>query len=262
MLRPPTERAFERILVLGGANSGKTRCWLDIARFSHKTGSDARFLVVDSDFATERMMGPTTPFHHLLTEGVVDYRYVGDWSEMVEAVAKFAAVQRPQDWLVVDMFSAGWEWVQNWYSEERYGKDISSFLLAHVKSKQSAGDKLGNEFEGDTDWRVIKRAYKTLLTDKVVRAQGHVLATASVRDVSKRDAQVIKDTFERHGVRPESEKHTAHLFHSVLIADSGRGTWRLTSVKDRERELMAGVEVTDTMGFSLKYLVQVAKWRP
>lgn len=257
MLRPPTERAFERILVLGGANAGKTRCWLDVARFSHRSGSDARFLVVDTDFATERMMGPATPFHHLLTEGVVDYRYVGDWQEMTEAVAKFATTQRPQDWLVIDMFSAGWEWVQNWYSEERYGKDMSSFLLAHVKSQET-----GNEFSGDTDWRVIKRAYKNLLTDKVIRAQGHVLATASVKDVSKRDAQVIRDTFERHGVRPESEKHTAHLFHSVLIADAGRGDWRLTSVKDRERALLAGAKVDDTMGFTLRYLVQTANWRP
>lgn len=257
-LRPVSPRAYERIYLIGDANAGKTHAWLDMARLLHKFKSGATFYVVDSDFNVERMCGPDSAFADLLDDGVIEYRYVSDYREMHDATEKFYGVMGPNDWLVIDLFSYAWSWAQDFYSEEKYGKDLSTFLLAHAKSGVT-----GSEFSGDVDWRIIKSFYKRI-TDMVMRAQGHVICTAAVKDVSDRDSKVLQSTFKRFGVRPEGEKHSAHLFFTILLANGGAGGWRLQTVRDKGgRRELEGVEVGAGVmeGVGKRYLMDVANWR-
>lgn len=253
-LRPPNERAYERILAFGGPGAGKTKMWLDVALRAQTSGSDATFYVIDTDFAVPRMM--TGKFAVL--ENVVD-EPVADWDALMEAVTTFSSKVQPHDWLVFDMVSYAWEAVQDHYTAKVFGTDLGSFFMAASKKAVDAGKHGGGSFEQDRDWGAIKKLYSGF-SAKILRAQCHVFATAAMKGVSERDSEDLRKTFARFGGRPEGEKHTAHLFHTVLMAaKGGQDDYRITSVKDRERGLLEGESWED---FSLAYLVKKARWRP
>ncbi len=70
----------------------------------------------------------------------------------------------------------------------------------------------------------------------------------------------IKALYGRHGVKAQGKKHTPHLFHTILLfAETKTAGWTMTSVKDRERELLKGTEVGN---FAMPYLVGEAGWTP
>ena len=248
-MRPPNERAYERILLFGGPGAGKTRSWLDIAKLSQKTGSDARFFAIDTDFAVDRMlMGED--FADLTN---VEHAVVDDWTDLMSSLDKYRKEMTPKDWLIVDMLGYAWEAVQAYYTQQVFGEDLGSFFLAARKADKE------REFEGWTDWKVINKLYAQLTT-KLMRTQGHVLCTAAIDKVGERDDEAVRKMFGRFGVKPRGQKHTGHLFHTLLISQqAGPESWVLTSVKDRERRLL---EAEPNKGFALSYLVRVAGWRP
>ena len=256
-LRPAHDRVFERILVMGSEGSGKTRDWLDIAKMAQKTGSDAQFYVVDTEVSVPRMLTGAS-FSDLAN---VHDEQVADWNELVQAVRMFREKIRPQDWLIVDMLSWAWGWVQDEYIEQVYktttGEHWTSWAVR--ESLKGPKDKKSGVLEGDTDWGTINKNYREL-TSHLMRLQGHVFCTSAVKTISDRDSEDTKKLYGRHGVKPEGQKQTGHLFHTVLIAkNTGKEEWRVTSVKDRERALLEGEKVGN---FALTYLVKTAGWRP
>ena len=255
MLRPANDRAYERILLMGGPGAGKTHAGLKIAKLAHKTGSDARFYIVDTDFAVDRMLSGEE-FSGLEN---VEHRVVDDWPELVGAVDLFRKAVRPQDWLMVDMLSFAWESVQSFYTEQIFGADVGDFFLAARKADKD------HEFDGWTDWKVINKLYQGL-TAKLLRLQGHLLCTCPVDNLPappKRGTDPVEKSvramYGKFGVKPRGQKHTGHLFHTVIWLTQGSDGWRATSVKDRERRLLEGEQVKN---FPLDYLVRVGGWRP
>lgn len=249
-LRTTHERVYERILCYGIEGSGKTRNWLDIARMAQKTGSDAEFHVIDTDYAVPRMMTGEA-FKDL--SNVKDVQ-VDDWVTLMAEVNRIRDIARPHDWIVIDMLSWAWQWIQDLYIEKQYHQTTGEKWMSWA----TAGTK-GGLLEGDRDWGTINKNYGEL-GGALMRMQCHVFCTAAAKAVSTRDAAEIQNQYGRHGVKPEGQKNTGNLFQTVLLCrNTGLNEWRITTVKDRERAQIEGEVVKS---FSLDYLIKRAGWRP
>lgn len=255
-LHPPSTRAFERILSMGGPGSGKTRQWMDIALRAHKTGSDARFRCLDTDFTVDRMLsGERFAGLHVDDGGNIEHTLVDSYDVLMDGLKGYRAITRPQDWLIVDMMSFVWPAVQGYYTAQVFGEELGSFFLA---AREAEKDR---EFEGWTDWKVINKLYQDF-TGPLYRLQGHLFATASIDKTGDKDDEAVKRMFGKFGVKPVGQKHSGHLFHTILwsFPESTKAgeEWHVTSVKDRERKMLVDQKWTD---FSVDYLVRVGGWK-
>lgn len=236
----------ERILVMGGPGSGKTFDFLKTAELHQQSGSDARFTVFDTDNAMERML--YTDFSHLTNVNVLP---VWSWEDIMRHAPTIAAM-RPQDWCSVDLLSPTWDMVQEYFTAQVFDQSLGNFFLAarQADKKQS--------FEGWKDWPVINQLYRTFM-QQLLRAPCNVYATATT-DVIRADTDTREtiNVFGHIGVKPKGQKHTPHFFHTVLWkVQHGQG-WKVTTAKDRGRELMVGMDVTN---FPMQYLVAKAGWK-
>ena len=180
---------------------------------------------------------------------------VEDWTEFVEGTRAFDEKARPEDWFVIDLLGpASWEAVQTWYIDKRFGMAPEDFFLAHQLAK-----KKGNELDGDTDWKVINKNHRALMT-LIQRMKCNVICTATAKAIGERDDPQLRSTYGAIGLRPTGQKEISHDFHTlVVLTKSRQGDWQMTTVGDRERVLGEKVPLNE---FALDYLVKVAKWRP
>lgn len=261
MLRPPAERLTERILLFGPAGSGKSTAAATIASLAQKTKSDARFHVIDTDLAWDRML-----FEGYQDLSNVDVHVALDWPEYRESLAKIRSVAKPQDWVVVDLVSNAWETVQSYFTEQVFDRDIGDYFL-QVRKELKAGKKSLEAFSGWVDWSVINAMYKTWANDLLFKTRANVLCTAKMAKVyAEQDDKATRMLFGPHGVKPEGQKALAYQFHTVLLTgeqkigagDEAVSQWTLTTVKDRERERLTKTPVRN---FALDYLKRVGGWK-
>ena len=252
MLQPPPG-IRERILGMGGFGSGKTTMYLNIAKWSQETGSDARFYVIDTDKAVSHMLSvPTSQYAGLqniiLTE-------VSDFPEYVDALNVANAAIRPGlDWLCVDFASQAWEAAQEHYVSEIYKSGMSEFFLQQAKLR--GGD---SPLDGWKDWGVINRLYKDF-SSRVLKCEGHVFMIAGAKALGDKEDRSVRALFGSHGVRPTGQKHLGHIPHTVLLTRVATpGEVYLTTIKDRERPPLDGA--TQLNEFAIDYLVTVAGWK-
>lgn len=239
----PKGTARERLLLIGGAGTGKTTAHLSIA----KKVPTSKFFVLDSDFAIDRMIENENLPN-------VEHRLAIEWTDYVEGVKEYQAKMTTDDWLVIDFLSPAWDAVQAWYVDQIHGKDIDAYFIEARKKKTK-----GNPLDGDTDWGIINKAYKAFV-NILLRTPGHILCTAPAKAIGERDDPQLKATFGAYGVRPEGQKHTAHVFHTILWMTKTRvGEYQMTTIKDRGRREVEKAPVADFAG---SYLMAVAGWRP
>lgn len=231
--------AKERILLLGPPGVGKTYSWLTIAA----ANPDATFHVVDTDNAVERMM--KKPLSN------VQAHVVYEWEDLMSELAQLEI--KEDDWVVVDMIGACWEMVQRHYSDQVFGKSVDAYFL-----EARMAQKKGSPFDGRTDWSVINKMYNRFAMG-LLRQPGHLLAVAPVEQISsdEKDGGILA-TFGAYGVKPRAQKHTGHLFHTVLLLGKTRtGAYTYTTVKDRARK---DVEKQPLTNFHRDYLQAIGGW--
>lgn len=93
-------KSRERILAFGGAGSGKTYNWFQIANHTPDT---THLFVLDTD-STVMPYLESEEFSHL--DGRLEYvdaQWI-DWPDWVKTVKNWQSIARPDDWLIVDMF--------------------------------------------------------------------------------------------------------------------------------------------------------------
>lgn len=253
-LAAPTTRR-ERQLIMGPYGSGKTTSWLNIAKWSLATGSEAQFYAIDSDAAVEAFIQPGTQYAHLDAKagGNVHVAPVFEWEEYREAANKFAKLAGPDDWEIVDFASNAWEAVQDWFVTEMFKTDPDEFYLEARRAK--AG---GNPLDGWKDWQYINRSYRAWSNDVLHRTAGHKFLTAASKPIGDQDGKEIRALYGAHGVRPTGQKQLGHVVHTILYQQVLRqGEVYITTIKDRERMPLTGQQVTE---FAIDYLVNVAGW--
>lgn len=271
----PTLAAAERILCFGPAGAGKTTNLLNIAKFAHLTKSDAKFYIMDSDFAMDRMLAgyPEIPFgiwndpnFPVTPESRIIVLPVFIWREYVAALNFISQYARPNDWVSVDFISNAWSAVQEHFAMEVFNQDIADYFLK-VRKTLKDSDKSLNALEGWTDWQVINPLYRKWVNQLLFRGRYHVYCTAKADALSSdkkptEDAQT-RQMFLRFGVKPVGQKDLPFQFHTVLYASrivnpaTQQDERIITAVKDRERPEVNGAVLKN---FTQDYLVNVAGW--
>lgn len=257
MLSPQSPQSRrERILGMGPFGTGKTTNWINIAKWSHATGSHARFYVLDTDNALEAFFEPGSQYAELdyRVGGPVEWTTVYEWPEYVEAITNFAPKVTVDDWTIIDFISPAWEAVQNFYVSEIFKTDIAEYFLEARKAMKG-----GNPLDGWKDWQYINRLYKSWINMTLHRVAGHKYFTAQAESIRDTDDKAIRAMFGSHGVRPRGQKELGYQAHTILLSSGNRaGEAFLTTIKDRERTPLSDLKVNE---FAVDYLVNVAGWQ-
>lgn len=248
--------ATERILSMGQWGAGKTHAWISIARWYRNTGTPGTFHVLDTDNTSLRSLSTDDDWEQNIIRADIT-----NWSDLISHTAKFFESAGPNDWLIVDSIDMPWSMVQDHYIEEMFGKDADAFFMDARKASAS-GHPLASDY--GSNWTVINKLYSKWI-GQVIRFPGHVYACTPAQQVTQPnasgkggDSREIRETFGRYGVRPAGQKGLGFQFHTVLLLQSpSAGEWKMTSVKDRSRELLVGQDLSD---FALGYLIGTAGW--
>lgn len=249
--------AGERILSMGLYGSGKTKSWADVAKWYRTTDTPGMFYVLDTDNTTLRTLTAYEGW-----EANVVRQDVPDWETLTRLTDNFFENATRDDWLVIDSIDAAWTGVQDYYTEQVFGKDSADFFM-QAKLAGQAGHPLADGF--GQNWQVINKLYQRWI-GKVIRWPGHVYACTPAQAVVEPnasgkggDSREVRETFGRYGVRPAGQKALGFQFHTVLLMQSpAKDEWSITSVKDRSRELLLRAPVID---FTMSYLLAVAGWQ-
>ncbi len=242
----------ERILLFGGPNTGKSRALLSTL-FYHPENT---FHVIDPDDGILRVMnelGGEEAFPNLILYPAQDY------SDIRAAVDTILNTAQPGDWVGAEMLNRWWDATQSEYSSFVYGETVAEHLTAIQQQLKNSDDekKRGQaaNFEGFTDWKLIKRMHNQDLMDRLCVYRGlNIIATTTVKDfVEYTDKSMAEASiFSRAKVRPEGEKHNPHLFSTIIyLYRSVNGDYLADSLREKgigtdghQRQLFVAMKYT------------------
>jgi hypothetical protein len=240
----------ERILVYGQPGSGKSYAHLKTAEAYPKS----KFCIIDTDDSIPRMLNDE--FSHLNN---VEVYPAQDWLSCCKALENIKPKVTHKDWLVVDMLCSVWDFVQSYFVEEIFGKDIASYLLQVRKDLKQGASNL-SALKGWTDWSVINKLYQTWINEIAYRLPCHIFFACKATRVSRDDETDIQDTYSVYGVRPEGEKRNTYRVHSVFLLTHDRDGFYMSTIKDRGRPRLESAPLTPEQNFATKYLQLFAGW--
>lgn len=244
----------ERLLAYGSEGSGKT-----FGAFSVMDKVPGRFFYLDTDQTVIPFLDGER-FAHL--QDRLTFEEPDGFGAAVEFVEKCQQEGAAEDWLFIDRSDWLWDEAQAEFSDRVFGVDIDEHLMQYRQTWQAQANeakKAGNPFDGFTDWTVIKKRHQRIIK-AVLKFPGHVYMTAAEKKlIQGMEDQNTTRSYGAMGFKPAGEKNNGHAMRSVLrFQGNNPATWRITTAKDRERQQLDGVGVSN---FALDYLVKVAKWK-
>ncbi len=278
-LHAPPNSEYERILLYGGEDAGKTYAWLGIADLSQKTKSSAHFHVIDTDRAVLRNLnGPNAEFGHLNNVTIYQARNIEAAQEASEKI--LANVTSEDDWIVIDMLSNIWDDMSNWWISKVYDENPVTYwagVRQDIITAKAEGKGDPREFGGQSgpDWNYITKTYMAWELPISIDAPCHVLATAAETEIQERydpTGEKRANYLSTNFMAPRGQKMTAHRFHTVLRVS------RTVTFKDTKRELTKHkdrvaqavwqefggkgltMELREGPKFGMDYLRRVGKW--
>lgn len=246
-LQPPSP-APERILLYGDAGTGKSSAAMSIA---HVMGG--HMYVVDTDYSASWHRSLTADAHKDVADNVT-VRVVGpdDWRKQLAAVREVAELAGPGDWVVLDSATPSWQALQTLYITMKHGDDFFDFFATGGRNDNERAD-------AEINWQAVNGEYSKLYR-ALFSTEAHLLLTAEADAVGTKDDRKIKVLYETLGFKPKGQKTLAYTPHTVLMTSKSRGgEYRITTVKDRERQVVEGMQVAE---FGRDYLMKLARWRP
>ena len=247
----------ERILCFGDTGSGKSTNALNIARWSARTKSPSHFYILDSDFAMPRML---SNYPDILDRITLYPCY--DWPDYVKAAGEVIVKAAATDWVIVDFIGSAWQAVQNFFTTQVFKQTIGSYFL-QARKQLDKGDKSLGALEGWTDWPVINALYKQWINPLLFKGKYHLYATAKASQLSSdkkpTEERDVRQMLLRFNLKPTGQKDLPYQFHTILLSGFNLRTNNrtITTVKDRERNEVSGLEVAN---FAVDYLKNVAGW--
>lgn len=243
----------ERFLLFGGGGVGKSNTVLNI--IEHAAVGEMH--VVECDYSASYMRALATDF----TE-VQDRVHVAavdpEWQSFIDAVNTAVETGDPEvDWLAIDPVNGSYDWVQDWVLEKVHGGDLPRMLMELKKNNPDSRDYARARADL-MNWELVKKEYNKLWR-AIQRWKGHLVLCAeakAVRNDEKDDE--TRMLYGPLGFMPAGQATLRHVASSTLFLDHPkRGEWRITTVKDRNREELDREPVDD---FSIDYLQQIAGW--
>lgn len=243
----------ERILIYGEPGVGKSNAVIQTAKFLSQTSTPSKIFVIDNDRSYVR----AAENNNITNMQVAD---VYDFPEYRDALSLFIKSVQPHDFLVCDLMSEAWTAAQTHYTDSVYGDEANYFL--QVRSQMSNPTKDGNVLEGWYDWQYINKQYFAFAKPFIYRSPCHVIAVSTADPISRSgrnaDDKETLTVFSSVGYRPEGQKRLKHQFDTtIFMFKDNSGGYRMTTVKDRDRELVTSAHVVN---FPVDYLMRVANW--
>jgi hypothetical protein len=274
----PTHRAAEKIMVVGSGGTGKTRGLMDIVKRCLHAGQTA--YLIDNEQAIPvhlEAMGIGAREEWVMVDGkwerdeewedpgspVVRY-FCQEWLDHRDAIRSACVDAARGDWIGVDTISNPWEAVQAWYVGEITGGDeFADWMVKNRVAQIDAGK--GNDGGAGAllgEWKVINQQWKDYVLNPVVKARAHVYLAAHSKTINtERDSPDVKSMWKGLGFKADCQKRVPSLMRTVLGLEENRGAgggFVVTSVKDRERELLAREQMKS---MPVTYLMGVAGWK-
>ena len=247
----PTRNSRERILLFGGAGTGKSWSAMAMAQEVMKEGNNV--YVIDNDFSWDRMtdeLGDIGDGSMAIWDVQPD-----DWEAMLKALESTSGASR-DDLLIIDSMTPTWQAAQAAYAERIFGKSLDQFFMDARESMK--GNKIEG-FDGWKDWSVINKMYDQLYRF-INRFPGHVILTAEAEPISAEAPQELKDIYG--AVKHRGQKSLPHKVSTILQTTKSRaGDYQLTTVKDRGREQKIRYDREEYSSFARSYLQAVAGWK-
>jgi len=247
----------ERLLFYGGGGSGKTNTVLTYARYMP---NDAMMYVLDTDYSMPYDRALATDFEDCEQQVAV---HVADteWDPFTTALAETVAQGNPaKDCIVVDTISPSWESVQDWYLEQVYGQDLPGHIVELKKTYADDAKAYHKALTEDMNWSAVKKEYARRVWTPIRRWKGDLILCAEAKALSTQDNDDVKMLYGPLGFKPVGESRLSHVAATNIFLDHPkRGTWRMTTIKDRNREELDHAVIND---FGMDYLMEIAGWTP
>lgn len=254
MLAPnPRARAKESICLYGEYGSGKSKAWTTLAALYRATDTPGTFHVIETVHEASHVV--LEVFDDWESNVVIHEAL--DYDTLMETGAKIAAEVEPHDWLVVESMDNVQKMVRDlWFTEHRDGMSWREYQASGASPKEIK----------PADWITMDEAHAAFTTPYVLGLPCHKLATAAADVVHTEqgfsDNKMVRQMFERIGVKPRGHKSTGYVFRSILLTRHPAKTdWTLTTVDDPEREhLENAIVAPPPLGFAKSYLLEIAHW--
>lgn len=243
----------ERIMPFGGAGSRKTTSVLEIARVT-----SGNFWVLDNDESYAYNRALETDFTDV-ADRVHVIEVEPDWLAMTEGLAEVTAKadRANHDWVVVDSISPAWSFVQDYITETIVGSDVAEHLAGLRRTATDLSDFHAKVMD-QVPWQIIKKEYSAKVTRPLRRWMGNLILTAEAKEIGKKDDDQVKSWFKTVGVKPAGEGRLPYIPSSLIYLEkNAAGKFKMTTVKDRNRESVERMEFDD---FGVDYLMNVAGW--
>src|SRR5437879_2962516 len=155
MLSPPSDRKWERILLYGGPDAGKTTAIVNIAEVITFTGGDSHIWHVDTDNAW--MANDPGGL-----DGTVTVFDVNDYAKWLSALSEIRGKAKPGDWLTIDMVDKAWDMSQEEFWAKLTGRTVGDVFMAAKRDEINMAGSHGS------NWTVINRCTETSVTSSSV----------------------------------------------------------------------------------------------
>lgn len=243
----------ERILLFGGGGVGKTTAVLSIAQ--HVTGT-VHVIDADYSFAYERALA--TDFREL--DNVEVHEIDDDWESLTETLVTILTNADPEnDWVVIDPFNLGWDYVQAWMSDQVHGVDIEDHLV-RLRAESDTLKEFQSEVGDSMNWPLVTKTFTNKLMKPISRWRGHLVLVCEATRIGKKEDDESKALFGHLGLKPAGHKRTHHICSTnLLLMKKDHGVHKMTTAKDRNRPELENQEFDD---FGWDYLRDVAGWEP
>lgn len=249
----PENYTRERILAYGGPGSGKTYGAFKIAE---KLEGDVYFIEIDPTLDEYEESGE---FDEVFKRTQV-YK-VRSFPDLVNAMDRIEGQTKPDDLIIVDDAGSPWTMARDYFVS--VSKDQDS-LADQLDSFNTSGTFGSIEYG---DWGDVKKLYR-MFSNTILMEDAHLYLTAPMKELveagSITPSQTIQRAYGAIGAKPAGEKTLGHMVRTVLfLQGSNPKTWRMTKVKDRQRDKDWGNKQTRKLGdLGKEYLVRIAGWRP
>lgn len=247
----------ERILLFGGGGVGKTHAVLQVARHTDK----GRFLIVDRDYSAAYERAIYTEFAEVrdrctLVEPNPD---APDWEDFLRCIneAVAASTDPLNDWLIIDPISPSWDWVQQWTLEQTHGVDLPRYLMELKREWGDDSRGYSAALANSMNWDLVKKEYAKVYRF-IQKWKGNLIIVAEAKSIGQDKDEEVQMLFGPLGFKPAGEQRLKHVASTTLFLDHPkRGQWRMTTIKDRNRDEMDKATVDN---FALDYLEGIAGW--
>ena len=248
-----TSAAPERIGLYGIEGSGKTKAIAEISAQYRQSDTPGTFHWITAE--------PNSITR--LSDGYPDFwdnnkmhKFAG-WVDLRSVTTEVLSLSTDADWICVENSDRYWQLVRDTYDEYRAKRDgiqlHDMFEIMPPDEDRGRWDRINPEYYRwfDSLWGEGNPAH-LMMTAPQTQV---VLAGPKSKWEDSKDLQAL---YLHHGFRPDTQKAWSARMHTVLWMQRPRvGEWTMTSIKDRERELLQDAPV---LTFPMSYLLRVGGW--